>query len=150
MKVWFWVRFPVVPKTPAMSLVTVCGASVVLVQTTCVPTLIVSVAGLKAYLSLASTIFTWTTVGVGLGVGCAVVAVGAGVGVEVVVVPPPPHAANSRAATVANDSVHQRTRVCLAKDDRLVFIKNTSCFSRVGSAWPTNSSRMWKALSSED
>src|SRR5213080_3174386 len=77
-----------------------------LVHTTCVPVLIVSVAGSNMYILFFSTIFTLATVAVVLG---AVVAVGLGVGcdvavgVEAVVVPPPPHAAKSRAAMSANE-----------------------------------------------
>lgn len=46
-----------------VSLVTVWGASLTFVQTTCVPALIVKVAGEKEYFSLFSTILTFATVG---------------------------------------------------------------------------------------
>jgi len=119
MKVWFWVMLLDVLNVP-LSLVTVCGASLVLVHTTCVPVLIVNVAGSNMYLSFFSTIFTLTTavgvldavVAVGLGVGCDVA-----VGVGAVVVPPPPHAAKSRAATSANEKNPHNNRARLASDD---------------------------------
>src|ERR1051326_2072885 len=104
-----------------LSLVTVCGASLMLVHTTCVPVLIVNVAGSNMYFSSFSTIFTLTTVAgalgavvaVGLGVGCDVA-----VGVEDVVVPPPPHAAKSRAATSANEKNPHNNRARLANNER--------------------------------
>jgi len=54
-----------------VSLVTVWGASELLVQTTCPPLGTVMVEGWKEYLLLFSTILTWTTC-----VGVVVVAVG--------------------------------------------------------------------------
>ena len=125
MKVWFWVILAGEPKTAAVSLVTVCGASEVLVHITCVPTLMLSVAGWKEYLPFCSMIFTMATVGVGVGLG-TVVGVGVGevaVGVEVVVVPPPPQAAKRKAATSANERYPQSDRVRLANDARYIFIK---------------------------
>ena len=129
MKVWFCVIFPGEPKTPAVSLVTVWGASEVLSHSTCVPALIESVAGWKEYLPFVSTIFTMTPVevgvvvelggdvGVGVAVGCDVA-----VGVEVVAVPPPPHAATSSAATIANERNAQDNRTRLANNDGYRFI----------------------------
>lgn len=129
MKVWFLLIFAVELKTPAVSLVTVWGASEVLSHTTCVPTVIVSVAGWKEYCSFASTIFTVTTVGVGVGVGLGGdvgvgVAVGAvvAVGVEVAVVPPPPHADNISAAIIANEKNAPNNRALLANNDRYLFM----------------------------
>jgi hypothetical protein len=61
-KVWFWVRLLGEPKTPEVSLVTVCEASEVFNHFTCVPALIESVAGVKEYTPLFSTIFTIATV----------------------------------------------------------------------------------------
>lgn len=129
MKVWFCVILLGEPKTPALSLVTVWGASEVLSHTTCVPTLIDSVAGWKKYFSFASTIFTVTTVGFGVGVGLGSdVGVGVGVGgvvavgVEVVAVPPPPHAAKRSAAMIANEKNTQDNRDFLAKDDSFFFM----------------------------
>ena len=125
MKVWFWVMLLDVLNVP-LSLVTVCGASLMLVQMTCIPFLIVKVAGSNMYILFFSTIFTLTTVevvlgavvGVGLGVGCDVA-----VGVEAVVVPPPPHAAKSRAATSANEKNPHTNRVRLASDERYICIR---------------------------
>ena len=97
-----------------------------LVHITCVPVLIVSVAGSNMYMLFFSTIFTLTTVAgaldavvaVGLGVGCDVA-----VGVEAIVVPPPPHAAKSRAATSANEKNPHTNRVRLASDERYICIR---------------------------
>jgi hypothetical protein len=127
LKVWVLPTFPGESKTPAVSLVTVWGASEVLSHTTCVPTLIVSVAGWNEYFSFASTIFTITTVGVGVGVGLGGdvgvgVAVGCVVGVVVVAVSPPPHAAKSSVATNANEKNAQDNRNRLANDDGYLFI----------------------------
>ena len=120
MKVWFWVMLLDVLNVP-LSLVTVCGASLMLVHTTCVPVLIVSVAGSNMYILFFSMIFTLATVavvGVGLGVGCDVA-----VGVEAVVVPPPPHAAKSRAAMSANEKNPHTNRARLASDERYICIR---------------------------
>ena len=127
MKVWFCVRFPGEPKTPAVSLVTVWAASEVLSHSTCVPALIESVPGWKEYTPFVSIIFAVTTfeVRVGVGLGCDVgVAVGCNVavGVEVVVVPPPPQAANRSAATIANKRNAQNKRARLANDDGYLFM----------------------------
>ena len=125
MKVWFWVMLLDVLNVP-LSLVTVCGASLMLVHTTCVPVLIVSVAGSNMYILFFSMMFTLATVAVVLG---AVVAVGLGVGcdvavgVEAVVVPPPPHAAKSRAATSANEKNPHNNRARLASDERYICIR---------------------------
>src|SRR5260370_40951339 len=125
LKVWFWVILLAELKTPAVSLVTVWGASEVFSHSTCIPTLMESVAGWKEYFPFCSTIFTLTTVGVGVGVGLgAVVGVGVGVGcvvavgVEAVVVPPPPHAAKRRATTSAKERYPQSDRVRLANHPR--------------------------------
>jgi hypothetical protein len=117
LKVWFWVILLVEPKVPAASLVTVWGASEVFNHSTCVPTLIVSVAGWKEYFPFCSMIFTLATFGVEVGVGLGAV-VGDGVGVEAVVVPPPPHAAKSRATISAKERYAQSDRVRLANDER--------------------------------
>jgi hypothetical protein len=130
LKVWFWVILLVEPKVPAASLVTVWGASEVFNHSTCVPTLIVSVAGWKEYFPFCSMIFTLATFGVEVGVGVgAVVGDGVGVGcvvavgVEAVVVPPPPpHAAKSRATIIAKERYAQSGRVRLANDARLVLV----------------------------
>ena len=144
MKVWFCVIFPGEPKTPAVSLVTVWGASEVLSHSTCVPALIESVAGWKEYLPFVSTIFTMTPVevgvvvelggdvGVGVAVGCDVA-----VGVEVVAVPPPPHAAKRSATIIANDKNIQDNRAFLANDDSFIFMTITS--SRFNGAFMTTS-----------
>ena len=144
LKVWFCVILLGEPKTPAVSLVTVWGASEVLSHTTCVPILIVSVAGWKEYFSFASTIFTVTTVGFGVGVGLGgdvgvAVAVGGvvAVGVEVVAVPPPPHAAKRSATIIANDKNIQDNRAFLANDDSFIFMTITS--SRFNGAFMTTS-----------
>jgi hypothetical protein len=128
MNFWFLAILLGELKTPAVSLVTVWGASEVLSQTTCVPTLIVSVDGWKEYFSFASTIFTVTTVGVGVGVGLGGdVGVGVGVGgvvavgVEVAAVAPP-HAAKRSAAIIANEKNAQVNRALLANDDRFLFM----------------------------
>jgi len=117
-------------KAPAISLVTVWGASELFSHTTCVPILTVSVAGWKEYISFFSTIFTMITVGLGVGVGLGCkVGVGVGVGcevaagVEAVVVPPPPHAAKRKAATIASEKNPQSARVRLVNIERYVFIK---------------------------
>ena len=97
-----------------------------LVHTTCVPVLIVSVAGSNMYISFFSMIFTLATVAfvlgavvaVGLGVGCDVA-----VGVEAVVVPPPPHAAKSRLATSANEKNPHNNRARLVSDKRYICIR---------------------------
>ncbi len=124
LKVWFCVIFPGEPKIPAVSLVTVWGASEVLSQTTCVPALIESVAGWKEYIPFASTIFTVTTTGFGVGVGLGgVVGVGVAVGgvvavgVAVVAVPLPPHAAKRKAAIIASERYAQNNRARLATND---------------------------------
>lgn len=146
-KVWFWVRLPGEPKTPALSLVTVWGASEVFTHFTCVPALIESFAGEKEYTPLFSTIFTVPTVeleaDVGLWLGWVVaVAVGAevggvvAVGVEVVVVPPPPQATRRKAPMIASGRNLQDIRVRLAIDDRYVRINGTS--SRFNGASLTN------------
>jgi hypothetical protein len=129
MNFWFWVIFEVEAKTPAVSLVTVWGASEVLSHTTSVPTLIVSVAGWKEYTPFVSTIFTIITVGVGVGVGLGGdVGVGVGVGgvgavgVEVVAVPPPPHAAKRSAAIIANEKNAKDNRNRLANDNGFLFM----------------------------
>jgi hypothetical protein len=144
LKVWFFVTLVVEPKTPAVSLVTVWGASEVLSHTTCVPTLIVSVAGWKEYFSFASTIFTVTTVGVGVGVGLGGdvgVAVGVGgivaVGVEVVAAPPPPHAATRSAAMIASEKNTQDNRTRPANDDGFLFIFMTITSSGFNGAFMT-------------
>jgi len=144
LKVWFCVILLGEPKTPAVSLVTVWGASEVLSHTTCVPTLIVSVAGWKEYFSFASTIFTVTTVGVGVGVGLGGdvgvgVAVGGvvAVGVEVVAVPPPPHAVKRSAAIIANEKNTQDNRTFLANDDSFLFMFMTITSSSFNGAFIT-------------
>jgi len=95
-----------------VSLVTVCGASDMLVQTTCVPFGIDSVAGSKEYFPLFSTIFTFITAAdVGLAgevaavVGLACEAVGVGV-----VAVPPPHAAKIMVARATKDRIPQTNR----------------------------------------
>src|SRR5690348_11115023 len=92
-----------------------------LVQTTCVPFLIVKVAGSNMYLSFFSTIFTIavTGVAVGVGLGCAV-AVGAGVALV------PPQATSRRVATVANDKATQRNRTRTVNCDRAFLIRYIS------------------------
>jgi hypothetical protein len=129
LKVWFCVRFPGEPKTPAVSLVTVWAASEVLSHSTCVPALIESVPGWKEYTPFVSIIFTVTTfeVGVGVGLGCDVgvgVAVGGvvAVGVEDVAVLLPPHAAKRSAATIANKRNAQNKRARPANDDGYLFM----------------------------
>jgi len=130
LKVWFCVIVLGELTTPAVSLVTVWGASVVLSHTTCVPILIDSVAGWKEYFSFCSTIFTITTVDFGVGVGLGVdvgvgVAVGGvvAVGVEVVAVVPPPHAAKKSTAIIANEKNPQDNFAFLANDDSfLIFM----------------------------
>ena len=129
LKVWFCVRVLGEPKTPDVSLVTVWGASEVLSHSTCVPILIDSVAGWKAYFPFTSTILTVTTVAfaVGVGLGSDVgVGVGVGgvvaVGVVVVSVPPPPHAAKRSAAMIGNEKNTQDNRVFLANDDSFLFM----------------------------
>jgi hypothetical protein len=88
--------------------------------------LIESVAGVKEYTPLFSTIFTIATVEfeTDVGLGCDVaVAVGAevgcvvAVGVAVVVVPPPPQAAKRKATMSASGRNLQGRRVRLANDD---------------------------------
>jgi hypothetical protein len=132
LKFWFWVILLGDAKVPPVSLVTVCGASVVLSHTTCVPTLTLSDAGSKEYFSFFSTIFT-ITVAAGAEVG-AVVAVGVGAVVAVgvgVAAGDPPHAAKRKAATAVNDMTFQNQRVLLAKDNRFVFTKNPPYVSSV-------------------
>ena len=80
-----------------VSLVTVCGASLLFVHSTVVPLVIVSVAGEKAYLPFCSTICTLALVAVAVVVGCE-----GAVGLVAGVVPPPPHATKRRVAPVAN------------------------------------------------
>lgn len=130
MKVWFCVILLGELKAPAVSLVTVWGASVVLSHTTCVPILIDSVAGWKEYFSFTSTILRVTTVGfvVGVGLGCDVgvgVAVGGvvAVGVEFVVAPPPPHAVKSSVTIIAKEKIPEDNCAFLTNDDSfLIFM----------------------------
>src|SRR5438067_12716763 len=97
----------VVPvKAPAVSGETVCGASLILTHSTCVPTLILRVAGSKVYFSSFSTIFTMTVapgvgLGVAVGVGGAVVEVGFAAVVR-------PQATKRRLATAVNDRTSHR------------------------------------------
>src|SRR5438045_8650921 len=105
MKVWFWVMLLDVLNVPLLP-VTVCGASLMLVHTTCVPVLIVSVAGSNMYILFFSMMFTLATVAVvlgavvavGLGVGCAVA-----VGVDAVFGHAPPNDAQGASSTIANE-----------------------------------------------
>lgn len=112
-----------------LSLVTVWGASLTFVQTTCVPALMVKLAGEKEYFSSFSTIETFATVGVavgeGVGVGAVVgVAVGAvvAVGVLVVAVDDPPQAVKNSVPMTAKDRIIHRERLRYERDNRETFI----------------------------
>jgi len=95
------------------SLVTVCGALVILVHVTVVPTLMVMAAGLNAKVLLdmietAIVLPDGAVVGVlpdGAVVGVVPPAVGV---VPVLVVPPPPQAASSTSAANASKTNHRR------------------------------------------
>ena len=96
------------------SLVTVCGAEVILVQVTVVPTLMVIVAGLKAKLPLLSVVMV-TAIALPDVVGVVALVVGvlpvAVVGVVPVPEPlSPPHAASRTSAARANMMSQARWR----------------------------------------
>ena len=96
------------------SLVTVCGAAVILVQVTVVPTLMVIVAGLKAKLPLLSVVMV-TAIALPDVVGVVALVVGvlpvAAVGVVPVPEPlSPPHAASRTSAARANMMSQARWR----------------------------------------
>jgi len=134
--------------------VTVCAASEVLSHTTSVPTLIVSDAGWKEYISFCSTIFTITTTGLGVGVGLGGdVGVGVGVGgvvavgVEVVADVLPPHAARRSVAMIVNEKNIQGNLVLPANDNGFIFIFMIITSSNFkGSSITTGDECGWRSL----